>query len=671
MNMPDKIARVLLVEDDEDDYILTSDYLRQLDSYLFEIDWVTTPKKALEQLSLGKHDICLLDYQLGAYNGLTVLEQAAEDGCAIPIIMLTGQSDDVLDQAALAAGAVDYLVKGEINTSRFARAVRYALARQEIENERLERINAETQNQSKDRFLAHLSHELRTPLTSILGYTELLLSGDKANDASTELNIILNNSQHLLGLLNNVLDLSKIAVGKLEYNFSDIKLDNFIADIFFLMKVHASEKSLELVLLEQAPLPQFIYADPVRLRQVLINLIHNAIKFTSQGRVELNIWTQFVNNKEVLFFKVTDTGIGIPDSMLNTIFKPFEQVEDVISRKEEGAGLGLSICSELVKHMGGTIEVQSQLNGGSEFTFSIYPGDIANQARIILVFEPEQSLNKQVAFTQLQGHVLVVDDMDDIRRLIGHLCKSFGLTVTYASNGLQALEEFKRARSQGITFDLTLMDIHMPELDGKRAIKALRDLGFDNPILAITAATMKGVKQELIDIGFNHIIPKPIEKTKLYSGLATYLNVATESISKPVSKNSSKVTVQNPQSIEKLHNDSEQDNQRILIVEDDVDAADITLLLLESLGAQAATVNSAKECQELLISDGQWSKILLDLHLPDANGLELAGIIQQSHPDIELILVSGASVPEQSLKEVGINKALLKPVNLDLLKSII
>ena len=296
--MADKIARVLLVEDDEDDYILTSDYLRQLDSHQFEIDWVTTPTKALEQLSLGKHDICLLDYQLGAYNGLTVLEKASKNGCSIPIIMLTGQSDDTLDQSALAAGAVDYLVKGEITTSRFARAIRYALARQEIENERLERINAETRNQSKDRFLAHLSHELRTPLTSILGYTEILLNDNKAPNAKNELNIILNNGRHLLGLLNNVLDLSKIAVGKLEHNVEKIPLDSFIADIFSLMKVHACEKALELILQANTPLPLSIQTDAVRLRQVLINLIHNGIKFTEQGKVVLMISIVIVDNNQ-------------------------------------------------------------------------------------------------------------------------------------------------------------------------------------------------------------------------------------------------------------------------------------------------------------------------------------------------------------------------------------
>ena len=644
---PKSVARVLLVEDDEDDFILTSEYLHQLASHSFEIDWVTNPTKALEQLSLGKHDICLLDYQLGAYNGLTVLERASENGCSIPIIMLTGQSDEALDQSALAAGAVDYLVKSEMTTARFARAIRYALARQEIENERLERINAETQNQSKDRFLAHLSHELRTPLTSILGYTEILLNSNKAPNAEPELNIILNNGQHLLGLLNNVLDLSKIAVGKLEYNFSTINVDSFIADIFCLMQVHAADKGLTLKMHAKNALPLQIYSDPVRLRQVLINLIHNGIKFTETGQVTLTIWTEFINEQELMKFSVADTGQGIPEHMLGNIFKPFEQVEDFISRKEQGAGLGLSICTELVQHMGGSITVNSVVNQGSEFVFSVDPGDIADQERVLLAFEQEHTSHEIIALTPLQGHVLVVDDMDDIRQLIGQLCQSFGLKVSYASNGLQAIEQCKSAKENNHCFDLILMDIHMPTLDGKRAIKEIRALNFDNAIIAVTAATMKGVKQELLALGFNHIVAKPIDKNELYQGLANYLSIENQSSA--------------------LQNSV----QRFLVVEDDEDAADVTVLLLESLGIEAVKAQTAEICQDLLIKENNWTTILLDLHLPDASGLDLAHSIKQSHPNIRLILVSGATVPEPSLKQAGINKAILKPINLEILKGLI
>jgi len=205
--MLDKVTRLLLVEDDEDDYILTCDYLDQLDSHTFDIEWISSPEQAISILSKNDHDICLLDYRLGASNGLSVLKKAIANGFSGPIIMLTGQSNDELDSAALDAGAVDYLIKTEMSSSRFARAIRYALARKDVEGERVERLKAEAENRSKDRFLAHLSHELRTPLSSILGYTELLLQSDFSKQAENELGVIYRNGKHLLSLLNDVLDL--------------------------------------------------------------------------------------------------------------------------------------------------------------------------------------------------------------------------------------------------------------------------------------------------------------------------------------------------------------------------------------------------------------------------------------------------------------------------------
>ena len=227
-----KATKLLLVEDDEDDYILTRDYLEQLSSHVFDIEWITSPEQAVEVLSKNQHDICLLDYRLGASDGLSVLKQALKNGFCGPIIMLTGQSNDALDSAALDAGAVDYLVKSEMSGSRFARSIRYALARRDVEDERVERLKAEAENRSKDRFLAHLSHELRTPLSSILGYTELLMLSDFNKQAENELGVIYRNGKHLLSLLNDVLDLSKIAVDKLELSLSEVNLDSLMADEF-------------------------------------------------------------------------------------------------------------------------------------------------------------------------------------------------------------------------------------------------------------------------------------------------------------------------------------------------------------------------------------------------------------------------------------------------------
>lgn len=644
-----KVARLLLVEDDEDDYVLTSDALNLLDSYSFNIDWVTNPKKALEKLLAADFDICLLDYQLGAQSGLDVLRQAAVFGCMTPIIMLTGQTDDSLDKLAQDAGAVDYLNKEEISTPRFARAIRYALARNEVTTERLERLKAETQNRSKDRFLAHLSHELRTPLTSILGYAELLLNSDKSAQSRSELNIILSNGKHLLSLLNDVLDLSKIAADKLEINPSAIELDSFIADVFFLLQINAQDKGLTLQITAPAALPLTIYADSTRLRQILINLSHNAIKFTQHGHIAIKLWTEFEQDKELLYFEVADTGMGIPDERLSSIFKPFEQIEDIVTRKESGAGLGLAICTELVKRMGGTLSVESVLGQGSCFQFAIDPGDITTVPRAVLRFEKIDDTQANQEFVPLVGKILVVDDVPDIRKLVQQICQTFGLDVVTAENGLQAVDMCRESLTVNSPYDLVLMDIHMPVLGGRQAIAEIRQAGFRSPVIALTAAALKGVKQSLIDIGFSEVLHKPINKNALYQSLSVYL-------ADYQSDKGERYKDKSP---------------HILVVEDDEDAAQVSKLLLESLGARVELAFTGAQCLAALQADTPFKQILIDLNLPDTNGLTLAAQIHTIRPEIALVLVSGEQVDVSKLAAVNIHKSLLKPLNLASFKSLL
>ena len=650
-----KVARVLLVEDDEDDYILTSDSLIQLKDYSFEIEWVTNPTQALEKLKLNTFDICLLDYQLGAQSGLDVLRQAERANCQTPIIMLTGQVDDSLDADALAAGAVDYLNKEEISTARFTRAVRYALARNDATKERLERLKAETQNRSKDRFLAHLSHELRTPLTSILGYTELLLSSEKARQASSELNIILSNGKHLLSLLNDVLDLSKIAADKLELNPSEVHLDSFIADVFFLLQINAHDKGLSLVIQSTTDLPETIFVDATRLRQILINLTYNAIKFTEQGQVTITLSLVGTGDNTRLHVAVQDTGIGIPPERLVSIFKPFEQIEDIVTRKEAGAGLGLAICTELVKRMGGELVVESQIGQGSCFRFAIQPGDLSQVNRQKLVFNKTAISTFDDSVSALKGKILVVDDANDIRHLLRTICNNFGLQVETAQNGQQALEKCQESMASEHTYDLVLMDIHMPVLDGREAIAKIRQLGFSSPVIAVTAAALKGVKQSLIKLGFNEVLHKPFNKQMLYESLNSFLPPEAPAFLE--SSNSA-----NGESVASIS---------ILLVEDDPDAANITQLLLQNLGARVDIAHNGQQCFTLLESQPGYSKILLDLHLPDVDGLALAQKVRLLHPTLDIIMVSGAQIEPSQMQALGITQSLLKPLNLTKLRALL
>lgn len=666
--MSSAVKSVLLVEDDEDDYILTSDYLQQVSNYEFDIQWTDSSTEALELLKQNKHDICLLDYQLGSINGLTVLKQAISEGCGIPIIMLTGQSDNQLDNDALDAGAVDYVVKSELNTNRFHRAIRYALSRKEIENERLERIKAETRNRSKDKFVAHLSHELRTPLTSILGYTELLLFNKDNAHIQSELNTILNNGKHLLGLLNNVLDLSKIAADKLELNYSTIALDSFIVDLYALLSVAAEDKGIELNINAKTALPLNINADELRLRQVFINLIHNAIKFTDKGQVNIDIWLETNNEsspKNTLHCTITDTGIGIPKHLLSTIFKPFEQVEDIVSRNEEGAGLGLAICCELLKQMGGTIQVESEVSVGSKFIISLDLGDLSDTSIETLSFNRVNASPMLESLPSLAGHVLIVDDIKDIRNLIGFICGSFGLETSFAINGEHAISKIVEAQEQANPFDAILMDIHMPVLDGKRAILQLREMGITTPIIAVTAATMKGVHTELKSLGFNDVVAKPVDKQSLYQVLSRCLN--KQALAQPkIEQHVKQEQVTNQQ----------REAKRFLIIEDDKDAAQITALLLNSLNIETTMAHSAAEALTLLGSDidnassPNYDRILLDINLPDANGLELSKEIRELSPASKITIISGNDISAKVLLDFSIDQALLKPINLDMLKNL-
>lgn len=650
-----KATKLLLVEDDEDDYILTRDYLEQLSSHVFNIEWISSPEQAIHVLSKNEHDICLLDYRLGASDGLSVLKQAIKNGFCGPIIMLTGQSNDALDSAALDAGAVDYLVKSEMSGSRFARSIRYALARRDVEDERVERLKAEAENRSKDRFLAHLSHELRTPLSSILGYTELLMLSDFSKQAENELGVIYRNGKHLLSLLNDVLDLSKIAVDKLELSLGDVNLDSLMADVFTLMRVSALDKGLSLKFESLEPLPLVIRVDATRVRQILINLINNAIKFTEQGEIIVNAWTETVADREMLFFSIKDSGLGIAPEKQALIFKPFEQIADVESRSVGGAGLGLAICSELLSRMQGTISLDSYVGEGSTFTISLYPGDIRQVERNLLKLDLTPNMQQKVAPCEVSGKVLVVDDLRDLRVLVGHLIGSAGAEVDYADNGKQALDKVKKQLAEGrAAYDIIFLDIHMPVMGGKEAAIELRKLGFKGAIIALTAATMKGIHNELTALGFDDMIAKPVDSNLLYQCLESALGKKTQRVSsiQPTAKHNTSI-------------------KRFLLVEDDADAAQITQLLLESLDVETTIATSIEACCTALKQDSNYDKVLLDMHLPDGSGLELAGFIKEHYPDIQRVIISGMEPDAVHIRQLEIEQVLLKPINLALLSKLV
>lgn len=638
-------VNVLLIEDDEDDYVLTLDYLESIANFNFNLVWHSQYNQALEALESNEYDLCLLDYQLGPKTGLSILKEAKARDVHTPIIMLTGQSDAVLDDEALKAGAEDFVLKSEIGSVRFIRSIRYALARKELELERLERLRVESDIRAKDRFLAHLSHELRTPLTSILGYTNLLLSRQELENVKPELSIINNNSEHLLSLLNDVLDLSKINENNLQLNAEDVCLNSFLSDLHSLFKMAAAKKGLSFNIEAKTLLPKNVRVDKTRLKQILINIIYNAIKFTSSGFVKVEI---ALNESSKLEFKVIDSGIGIPQEKLKRIFKPFEQVQNVTTRSDEGAGLGLAISSALIALMGGKLEVSSTLGEGSEFGFFIAL-DMADETTLEpLRLNDAKNDEEDSLPSDLNGHILIVEDMSEIQMLMRTLIGQTGATADIVSDGLEALEILKRNPDK---YDLVFMDLHMPRMDGRDTLVTLRQSGFELPVIALTAAAQKGTKEELIVLGFNDMLSKPVSVPELGRCLKNYLNAQQNS--------------------EVTHIDSASDELTFLVVEDDADARNLLELLLNSQQVNVVTADSAQACRQHINGTQKFDTILMDIGLPDASGLSLAQEIKSQNREQHIVIASGFDPEPEKLAESQVDDVLLKPITLIDLQTII
>lgn len=644
---------ILIIDDDEDDFLIVKSLLEEIAKGPLQLDWAPGYAAGEKLLAENRHAICLMDYQLGARDGIELLKHSAELGFTGPIILMTGIHHSEVDILALEAGAVDYLVKNNLTAEQLARSIRYALGRREMEIDRIERLRAEAENRSKSEFLAHLSHELRTPLSAILGFTELLMNSEQTEDNAAHVNVIHRNGKHLLGLLNDILDLSKIEAGKLDLSIQPIQFAPFIADILSLMSAAAMDKNLNLKIVADTPLPLVIYSDPTRLRQVLLNLIGNAIKFTHQGSIQVvvgRVFNQETESKSKIYFNVIDSGIGIRQADINSIFEPFVQIKHSQIQSRIGSGLGLTISRKLVEHLGGEMNVSSQENVGSQFYFSINPGNINTADLQPLNLDIVNELGRGERPRQFSGRILVVDDMRDIRSLIGHFVSRCGLAVEFASNGQEAMDQLMRARESNNDIDLVLMDIHMPVMDGITAAKEIRNSGFICPLIALTAAHMKGDEDLYLKAGFNASLSKPVDQAQLVYLFENYLpdnKHGQDSIGKLEKKSFTENT--------------EQHRESILVVEDSLDALNATKALLEVLGWNPLPASCVKNALEIAAKNHP-RIALVDQNLPDGDGYTLSKQLQNIIPDIQVYLVSGAEFePAKACK--AIKGYMLKPVS--------
>jgi PAS domain S-box-containing protein len=449
-------------------------------------------------------------------------------------VMATRGSKCVEEQHANADGSISLietiktaLLDGEGKVAGTVGIARDITARRQAELDREARRTAELANQAKSEFLAHMSHEIRTPMNAILGLSYLALQSGPDAQRRDYLQKIHDAAESLLGIINDILDLSKIESGKLDIEAIPFVLDDVVGGVVDIVGMHARARGLDVRLLMPPPLPGALVGDPSRLRQVLLNLGSNAVKFTERGQITFAIELIECGERWArLRFDVRDTGMGMSPDVQRKLFQPFSQGDSSITRRYGGTGLGLMICRHLLRMMGGDIEVESEPGAGSRFGFELrFEMLAAAQARAMSVSRATQQEGAKLASREsLRGaHLLLVDDNPINREVASAFLLRAGVRVSIACDGREALAMLGRER-----FDGVLMDCQMPNMDGYEATRQIRELPQwrELPVIAMTANALVSDRDKVLAAGMNDHIAKPLRIDEVFATLARWIRPA-------------------------------------------------------------------------------------------------------------------------------------------------
>ncbi len=362
----------------------------------------------------------------------------------------------------------------------------------------------------------------RTPMTAILGYSHILLTGAHEEETTEACRIIKRNGEHLLHVINDILDLSKIEAGKQDMDFQPCSLRQLVSEVISTMQVRADAKGFPLSVEFKEKIPDKILTAPIRLRQILVNLIGNAIKFTETGGVRVVVQNDATSNAgEILRFDIVDTGTGIDENQIPLLFQPFSQVDGSARRRFGGTGLGLAISKRLAQMLGGGITVSSILGKGTTFSATIESRSVSgsgNPDHSTAAGEHQPSAT-EIAPT-LDCRILLAEDGPDNQRLIAFLLRNAGADVTVVEDGQKAVQYLVGQAAEQRPFDIVLMDMQMPVLDGYEATRTLRKSGYQGPIIALTAHAMMEDRQRCLDAGCDEYLQKPVERVEMLQVIA-------------------------------------------------------------------------------------------------------------------------------------------------------